>query len=137
MKHMRTLSQGLFVGLFVVLGAFAVAAEPAVPGNGQSETASTVAGGTPGMVIYVDPKTGAFLKEPAPGTVPLHLTPQLSHALSTSHHGLVETPSPVPGGGFKLDLQGRFQNPLFATIDADGTLRIKHLRETPAPADSH
>jgi hypothetical protein len=134
---MRTLSQGLFVGLFVVVGAFAVTAEPAGPGSGQSETASTEPGGTPGMVIYVDPQTGAFVKEPAPGTVPVQLTPQLRQALSTSHQGLFETPSPLPGGGFKLDLQGRFQNPLFATIDADGTLRVKHLRETSAPADSH
>ncbi len=87
------------------------------------------------MVIYIDPQTGALLKEPAPGTVPLQLTPQLQNALSTSHHGLIEEPSPVPGGGVKLDLQGRFRSPLFVTTDASGKLRIRHLPEIPGSGD--
>jgi hypothetical protein len=87
------------------------------------------------MTIHIDPKTGALLKEPAPGTVPLQLTPQLQNALSTSHEGLVETPSSVPGGGVKLDLQGRFQSPLFVTIDADGKVKMQHLDATPESGD--
>ena len=95
-----------------------------------------VSGDASNMMIHVDPKTGAIRKEPAPGTVPLQLTPQLQNALSTSHQGLVEAPSPVAGGGIKVDLQGRFQNPLFATIDADGRVKMQHLDDTPESAGS-
>jgi hypothetical protein len=80
-----------------------------------------------GMVVYVDPQTGVVRSEPAPGTVPLQLTPQERNALSTSHEGLVEVP--LPGGGHKLDLQGRFQSPLIGTMGPDGKLRIQHLGE--------
>lgn len=99
------------------------------------ENPATVPGSTSGMTIYIDPKTGAFLKEPAPGYVPLKISPQLQKALSTSHEGLVESPSSVPGGGVKLDLQGRFQSPLFVTIDCDGKVKMRHLHELPASGD--
>jgi hypothetical protein len=83
------------------------------------------------MVIYIDPQTGAIRNTPTPGTVPVQLTPQLQNALSTSHQGLTESPNPVPGGGVKVDLQGRFQSPLVATIDANGKLKVQHLHEMP------
>ena len=83
------------------------------------------------MMIYIDPQTGAILKEPAPGTVPLQLTPDLQKALSTSDQGLVEVLSSVPGGGVTVDLQGRFQSPLFVTIDANGKVKMQHLHATP------
>ncbi len=86
---------------------------------------------TPGMMIYIDPQTGTISTEPAPGTVPLQLTPKLLDALSTSDQGLVEVPSPALGGGVFIDLQGRFQTPLFAIIGPDGTVKIRHLHETP------
>ena len=137
MKVKRTL-----LTLLVASGSFAVAARPAFPGEHQSvhsaqtqptaEQPPTAApAAVPGMTIHVDPKTGAILKEPAPGTVPLQLTPQLRNALSTSHQGLVEAPSSVAGGGVKLDLQGRFQSPVVVTIDADGKVRLQHLEATP------
>ena len=115
--------------LLVAAGGFAAAPHPAL--SEESQTSGDAAG----MVIHVDPKTGAILKEPAPGSVPIQLTPQLRNALSTSHQGLVETPSSVPGGGVRLDLQGRFQNPLFVTIDADGKVKIQHLPEPPESSD--
>jgi hypothetical protein len=88
-----------------------------------------------GLTIYIDPQTGTIRPDPAPGTVPLQLTPQERNALSTSHEGLVEVPSPVPGGGFKIDLQGRFQSSLFFTIDANGKVRTHHFGEPPASGD--
>jgi hypothetical protein len=100
------------------------------------QLAAPAAGAAPGMMIHVDPQTGAIVKEPAPGTVPLPLTPQLRNALSTSHQGLVEEVSPVPGGGIKIDLQGRFQSTLMATIDGDGKVRMQHLHPAPEPADT-
>jgi hypothetical protein len=131
-REKSSLRQGLFVGLLVVAAcSVAVVTSPVFPGERQP----AVTDGAAGMTIYIDPQTGAILKEPAPGTVPLQLTPQLRNALSTSHQGLAETPSAVPGGGIKLDLQGRFQNPLFVTIDAAGKLKMQHLGETPAVVD--
>ena len=122
------LRRRLLVGLLVAIGGFVVVVPPVF--SGESQPAAVP--GAAGMTIYIDPQTGAILKEPAPGSVPLQLTPQLRNALSTSHQGLVETPSAVVGGGIKLDLQGRFQNPLIVTIDADGKLKTQHLDETPA-----
>ena len=123
------LHQGLFVGLLVTAGSFAVVAPPVFSGESQP---TAVREGAAGMTIHIDPQTGAILKEPAPGSVPLQLTPQLRNSLSTSHQGLVETPSAAAGGGIKLDLQGRFQSPLIVTIDANGKLKMQHLDETPA-----
>jgi hypothetical protein len=91
---------------------------------------------TGGMTIYIDPQTGTILRQPAPGSVPLQIGPELRNALSTSHQGLFETPSAAPDGGVKVDLQGRFQSPLIVTIDGEGTTRIQHLGETPAVVDA-
>ena len=121
-----------------------VAASPVVAGEskpapaGQAQQAPDAGAprpsGTPappGLIIYIDPQTGQFVKEPAPGTVPLQFSPQLQNALSTSDQGLVEEPSAVPGGGVKVNLQGRFRSPLFATTDANGKAKIQHLDEMP------
>ena len=98
------------VGLTVCLGA-------AMPAFGQT--------------VYIDPNTGEVLSAPAPGTQPLRLSPAERTALSTSHQGLVQVPSAVPGGGVKLDLQGRFQSPLIAVVTVDGTARVHHLDDLP------
>jgi hypothetical protein len=129
--------------LAVLLGVTAcilVMARPAVSGEadpsvpGQAKTGSNSAAvPDAGLKIYIDPQTGAIRRDPAPGTVPLELSPELKDAFSTSHEGLTEVPSTVPGGGFKLDLKGRFQSPLVGTIDADGKLKMQHLGE---PAES-
>jgi hypothetical protein len=113
-------------GLLVAVGGFVMAVQA---GEQLPAPPAATAPAAPGMTIHVDPNTGAIVKEPAPGTVPLPLTPQLRNALSTSHQGLVEEMSPVPGGGVKLDLQGRFQNPLMVTIDGEGKVRMQHLQQ--------
>jgi hypothetical protein len=41
----------------------------------------------------------------------------------------------VPGGGVKVDLQGRFQSPLFAITDANGKVKMQHLHEMPGADD--
>jgi hypothetical protein len=87
------------------------------------------------MVIYLDPQTGQLRKEPMPGSVPLQLSPSLQSALSTSHQGLVAVPGSVPGGGVKVDLQGRFRSPLIGATGADGTVGILHLREAAESGD--
>jgi hypothetical protein len=47
----------------------------------------------------------------------------------------VEIPSVVPGGGVKVDLQGRFRSPLLVTIDANGKAKMQHLDEMPDSGD--
>ena len=122
----RRVTRRLLTSLLAA-GACLVVAEPAFPGEGQPAPAG-------GMTIHIDPQTGTILKEPAHGTVPLQLTPELQNALSTADTGLVEVPSGVPGKGVKIDLQGRFQSPLIVTIDADGGVKMQHLNEAPGSA---
>ncbi len=152
--HLKTVTHGLLVGVLVTGAGFAVAAQPAFAGEGQpvpsgktqtgpgtgvpqvpDEKPVAIRSGASGMTIYIDPQTGAFLKEPAPGTVALQLTPEFQNALSTSHQGLVEVPGSTPGGGVKVDLQGRFQSPFVATIDANGKVKMQHLNEPPKSDD--
>ena len=126
-----------FVGAavsFALGGQAALAAEVLASPSGtaamfppvEQPGASPAAAGT---VVYVDPQTGAILREPAPGTLRLQVTPQEQNALSSSHQGLVQEPAAVPGGGIKLDLQGRFQSPMVVTIDANGVAQVRHLDE--------
>jgi len=100
-----------------------VDAPPIAAADMPSEVPDTTAG----LVVYIDPVTGAILGQPAPGATPLPLSPEVSEALSTSSAGLVSVP--LPGGGFMIDLQGRFQSPMMATIDAYGVVRTQHLDE--------
>ncbi|MDH3197723.1 MAG: hypothetical protein OEO21_05730 [Candidatus Krumholzibacteria bacterium] len=74
-----------------------------------------------GMVVHIDPATGEFV-EPRDGTVPVALDKEMLDALSTSAEGLVETPSPVPGGGVMVDLRGRFHSTHVAVVDGEGGL---------------
>ena len=96
----------------------------ATAAEGQGEKAASTPEGSAGMRVYRDPKTGRFEVPPADASAAEALPP--SPASSTSHEGLVETPSPVPGGGILIDLQGRFRSSLKATIDPNGHLTIEH-----------
>jgi len=89
---------------------------------GASDTGSPVAGG---LTVHIDPQTGRLTKKGA--GVPLYLSPAEANAMSTSHQGLYETLSPRPRGGAVVNLQGRFQSSLMATIDAQGKVVIQHL----------
>jgi hypothetical protein len=91
----------------------------------HDEQAAGAVEGAAGMRIYLDPETGEPRDPPTEAMDQVSLPPD--DALSTSSEGLVETPSPVPGGGVKLDLQGRFRSPLIATQDAEGKVTIQHL----------
>ena len=86
--------------------------------------------GASGMRIYRDPVTGEFGDPPVEAPAQVSVPPD--DALSTSSEGLVETPSPVPGGGVMIDLQGRFRSPLIATQDAEGKITIQHLPSGPS-----
>ncbi|MBI3796820.1 MAG: hypothetical protein HY268_07620, partial [Deltaproteobacteria bacterium] len=141
---------GLLVSALVLNVLFAVGIQPAIPAEVQQKNAvetpaspntTTTVGekqgkktayspeGAAGMRVYVDPNTGEILKPPV--GAPAETPESLEKAFSTSSESLVETPSPVPGGGVILDLQGRFRSPLVATQGADGKISIEHLPVTP------
>lgn len=96
------------------------------------ETEQPVEGG---MVVYIDPITGEVLPNSAPGTTPLQLSPAEANAFSTSSVGLVEVPNAAPGGGVKIDLRGRFQNPFVGVVGADGRATARHLDDLPWTGD--
>ena len=92
----KRVTRRLLTSLLGAAACCAVAARPAFPGEGQpvpsgpTQTGSGTSisqppvaspaaapAGASGMRVYVDPRTGAFLKEPAPGHVPHELSPQL------------------------------------------------------------
>jgi hypothetical protein len=134
---------GLYLVLTSVLAVACLAATPQ-PATAETRTGSgsgislgeqSAARTDSGMIVYIDPSTGEVLPAPAPGTQPLQLSPAERNALSTSHAGLVQVPSSVPGGGVKLDLRGRFQSPFIAVVGADGTATVRHLEELPWTGD--
>lgn len=91
----------------------------------QNKNNVTTPGQSGAFRVYIDPETGEFTTPPERG-VPAARTTAPSAAFSTSHEGLEERPSPVPGGGTMVDLKGRFQSPLTATIDGNGKTIIEH-----------
>ena len=50
------------------------------------------------------------------------LRAELGEALSTSSEGLVEEKIPGSGGGYMVNLQGRFQNAMTITVDENGAV---------------
>lgn len=86
----------------------------------------------PGIVVHIDPATGAFLPgPPATGVA----QPQAAATTETTLPELYEVASPTPGGGVMIDLKGQFRTPLVATMDADGKVTLKHESATPAGAE--
>ena len=73
--------------------------------------------GSAGMMIAVDPETGALRMPTAEEMQTLQQMNQ-DGALNTSTVGLVS--EPLPGGGIKMDLQGRFQDYSVVRVGADG-----------------
>jgi hypothetical protein len=141
-RYGNQVTRRLLPSLLGVAACFAMAA-PAFSEEGPgtkipqppAEQPAAVPAGASGMKVYIDPQTGAVVSEPAPGSVPLQMSPQEQNALSTSSQDLVQIPSSEPGGGVKLDLQGRFQSPLIGTIDANGKVKVEHLGEMPLSGD--
>lgn len=86
----------------------AAAAQAPVPAAPPSATA--------GMVVGLDPETGQL--GPATAEQRLQLFPEEANMISRSTEGLVETP--IPGGGFLLDLGGRFQEFSYVRVGPDG-----------------
>lgn len=115
------------------LAAFVFADHPlSVDASGDRPAAPAASGpvAAPGMTVHIDPATGAPI-EPTAEEIGTLLAP-LAMQLSTSSEGLVEVASPVAGGGYMVDLQGRFQNVATAFVDENGNVHspcVDHLPE--------
>jgi len=96
---------------------------------GQTKTSATasqqqIRTGT-AQRAYIDPETGEFVSPPE------HQTPAASESIqpsgfSISAETMEEESSPVPGGGVMIDLKGRFQSPVSATVEGNGKTTIEH-----------
>lgn len=91
--------------------------------------------GMEGMKVYIDPVTGEFLEGP-PQPILAEPVKDIRDPLSTSSEGLQQVPAPV-GGGVMVDLQGRFQQRVTATVDDAGKVTAHCDRvESDAAGDS-
>ena len=78
-----------------------------------------------GFRAFIDPDTGQLTSPTQQQTQELlELSPEELNATSTSHEGL--KPEEIPGKGLTLDLQGRFQNSAFGTVNDSGEVSITH-----------
>jgi len=103
------------------VGAIVVASLLAAAAPAAADEAAPPAGDTPGaaaMRAHVDPRTGRLAAEP-----PVAARAELPSAAHTTE-GLVVTKA--PGGGDMLDLEGRFQSRMVATVMPDGSVRLSH-----------
>jgi hypothetical protein len=101
--------------LIVALLGLAVAGgdrAQSVPGTSHDAHGPAFAAG---QILNLDP-AGKF----SPAQHASDVGTILGAAASQSSAGLVEMPSPVSGGGVMVNLEGRFQQAMTMTIDADG-----------------
>ncbi len=85
----------------------------------------------PAPRALVDARTGSLVAPTPAKARNLELSPALRQAFSTSSEGLTEVR--LPYGTVKVNLEGRFMSATFATLAADGAVRIGHSLEMTAP----
>lgn len=81
------------------------------------ESGSTVAPGTAGLRVYLDPETGAVGAPPENSAV-VQLNDELQNALRHDEEGLVFVKH--PNGATSVDLQGRYESASYVRIDENG-----------------
>lgn len=91
----------------------------------QKEVGPVTPGKAAAQRAYIDPETGEFVTPPEPDVSTANPSRSLSPPGSPAEK-MEEESSPVPGGGIMVDLKGRFQNPLSATIEDNGKTKIGH-----------
>ncbi len=105
--------------LFPVLGLLSCTAQNESANNTDPNVQDSASLVQQGMKIYLDPLTGKPSMPPAGPIAPA------GAGLNTSSQGLVE--QPLPGGGVKVDLKGRFQSSTTASVKEDGSVVVEHL----------
>jgi hypothetical protein len=76
------------------------------------------------QTVTIDPDTGDFIDPPAAEQPARGQAAPIASALSSYHGDLVAVPSPTPGGGLMVDLRGRFQQVMKATMGPDGSPQV-------------
>ncbi|HET6349399.1 MAG TPA: hypothetical protein VFH88_09995 [Candidatus Krumholzibacteria bacterium] len=76
-----------------------------------------------GYTVHLDP-SGQIVDQVTPEQQ-AEFNTELNQMINTSQEGLVE--QAVPAGGYKVDLQGRFENASAATVDASGKVTVPCL----------
>ena len=111
------------LALPVAFGGDRLPSAPAAP------TSAPMPAFVAGQILNLDPN-GKFSQAQHAADVQMIM----GDAVSQSSEGLVETKSPVKGGGYMVNLQGRFQNAMTMTIDANGNTSAPCVpaREVPA-----
>jgi hypothetical protein len=113
---MRRLALFASLSLVPLAGALAADSSPnAAPARNKATTSTHQSG----LRVYVDPATGRRTSQPSPDARrAAAATDAQNPAFSHSSDGLVERP--LPGGGFIVDLEGRFQSATGVRIGKDG-----------------
>ena len=89
---------------------------PASPEHAGASPRDAAAVGRGGVRVHLDPDTGRLLRDPAGAEgAPRQVVP--GGRFSTYGGDLLE--EPLADGGFKVDLRGRFQSAVVATIDPE------------------
>jgi hypothetical protein len=94
---------------------------------GENKDAGVLASAS-AQKAYVDPDTGELIPRPVGGEAAEEESAKISDPGSLNDTLEVE-PSPVEGGGIMIDLKGRFQNPIKATVDDHGGVKNQHPDE--------
>ena len=84
---------------------------------GRSPAAAARGAGGAGMRVYLDPETGALRTGPRAPLAEGEERGPLSPAERLNTYGGDLLQEALPDGGFKVDLRGRFQTSVVATID--------------------
>ncbi|HEX2228055.1 MAG TPA: hypothetical protein VHM64_13025 [Candidatus Binatia bacterium] len=79
-----------------------------------------------GFIVHIDPLTGQILPEPPAPDQSQALERQQLQSAPIEPLPAIATPTPVPGGGVKVKLNRQFNQTLFATIGADGKIKVEH-----------
>lgn len=119
---MKTIFITSLHGILLGLAAIAAAEESTVPTNNVPHEPNGY--GQSGYRIMINPDTGEILAPTRQFRPSMHLSIDEANAMSTSHDGLYE--KRLPGGGYAVNLQGRFQSSLFATVDKAGNVITTH-----------
>ncbi len=96
------------------------------PTQGREIPNSKLSQQAPGLVVHLDPATGEILPKPPGAPGGQELEPQLFQSAPAPAPQLLEVPSATLGGGVKVNLNRQFHQPLLATMDADGKIKIEH-----------
>lgn len=99
-----------------------------------SDEAAEAAPGVAGLRVFIDPDSGEIVAPTAEQAAELDRARRgdLDNALRTDDEGLVVEASPVEGGGEYVYLEGRFQNAVYASVDAQGKVTLGHVPPPPA-----